>query len=84
MASAAATITAASAASGKRAMAGPRPSSASTTKPAATRLTSCVLLPSEAGTAVRLAPDETGKPETSELATLITPSATSSWLASTR
>ena len=77
-------ITAASAARGISARAGRRPSNDTTTKAQASNETNWVLLPNEAGTAVRLALEEIGKPLDSPADTLIRPSANSSWLVSMR
>ena len=84
MAMAAATITAASAGCGISASTGRSSSRAAARNAPATMLTSWLWLPSEAGTAVRLALEEIGKPWDSPAATLIAPSAANSWFASTR
>lgn len=81
---AAETITAASATRGNSASSGRIASSATTTKAEATSDTNCVLLPRDAGTAVRLALDETGNPCDSPDDRFVRPSASSSWLASIR
>ena len=84
MAMAAATITAASAGWGISASTGRSRSREAARNTAPTRPTSWVWLPSEAGTAVRLALEEIGKPWARPEATLMAPSPASSWLASTR
>ena len=55
-----------------------------TTTIAATIPTSCVFEPSDAGTAVRLALDEIGKPCEKPEHRFVTPSAASSWFGSMR